>query len=174
MSAKTKGKEPAIVDTSPLPQQGTADLPHYVSRAEFDLRSVEKLTPEQEKIYFASQLTLMWWKFRNHRVAVWCGVFLLALYSTVFISEFLSPWNYQTRHTQHIYVPPQGVHLFHKGEFIGPFVYDLKRKLNLDTMQREYSPDTTKPMKLSFFCNGDAYNWFGLIPGDNHLVCAPK
>ncbi|MEL6948047.1 MAG: ABC transporter permease [Pseudomonadota bacterium] len=159
---------------SPLPAQGTEALPHFVSSEPFDLRSVEKLTPEQEKIYFASQLTLMWWKFKKHRVAVWSGVFLLLLYSSIFISEFLSPWNYQTRNSQHIYVPPQSIHLFHEGAFIGPFVYDLKRKLNLETMQREYSPDTTKPLKLSFFCNGDPYTWFGLIPSDNHLVCAPK
>ncbi|WP_156798566.1 ABC transporter permease [Ahrensia sp. R2A130] len=159
---------------SPLPAEGAGALPHFVSTAPFDLQSVEQLTPEQEKIYFASQLTLMWWKFRQHRVAVWSGVFLLVLYSTIFISEFLSPWNYQTRHSKHIYVPPQGVHLFHDGEFIGPFVYDLKRKLNLETMTREYTVDESKPLKLSFFCSGDKYNWFGLIPADNHLVCAPK
>ena len=160
--------------SSPLPPEGTADLPHYVSPTPFDPRSVEKLTPEQEKIYFASQLTLMWWKFKKHRVAVWSGIFLLLLYASIFISEFLSPFNYQSRHTRHIYVPPQPVHLFHKGEFVGPFVYPLKRKLNLETGQREYTVDDRKPMKLSFFCSGDPYNWFGLIPADNHLVCAPK
>ena len=53
-----------------LPPENTAQLPHFVSDAEFDLQSVNRLTPEQEKIYFASQLTLMWWKFRRHRVAV--------------------------------------------------------------------------------------------------------
>lgn len=159
---------------SALPPPDTANLPHFVSTAPFDLRSVEKLTPEQEAIYFAGQLKLMWWKFRRHRVAVWSGVFLLLLYLSVFISEFLSPWNYQTRHREHIYVPPQGIHLFHEGEFIGPFVYDLKRTLNLETMQREYAVDETKPMQLSFFCSGDPYYWMGLIPADNHLVCAPK
>ena len=156
---------------SPLPPKGTATLPHFVSTAPFDLRSVEKLTPEQEEIYFASQLKLMWWKFRQHRVAVWSGWFLIILYATIFISEFLSPFNYQTKHTRHIYVAPQGVHLFHEGEFIGPFVYGLKRKLNLETGQREYQQDKSKPMKLSFFCSGEKYNWFGLIPADNHTAC---
>ena len=163
----------SITNKPGLPPEGTIDLPHFVSDAPFDLRSVEKLTPEQEKIYFASQLTLMWWKFKQHRVAVWSGIFLLVLYGSIFFSEFLSPWNYQTRHSKHIYVPPQSIHLFHKGEFIGPFVYDLKRKMNLETMQREYTDNTKKPVKLSFFCNGDNYHWFGLIPANNHLVCAP-
>ena len=40
-------------------------------------------------------------------------------------------------------------------------------------MQREYSDNPKKLVKLSFFCSGDKYHWFGLIPGDNHLVCAP-
>ncbi|MEE9315418.1 MAG: ABC transporter permease [Rhizobiaceae bacterium] len=162
-----------ITNRTSLPPEGTGDLPHYVSDAKFDLRSIEKLTPEQEKIYFASQLTLMWWKFKQHRVAVWSGVFLLLLYASILFSEFISPWNYQTRHSKHIYVPPQSIHLFHKGEFVGPFVYDLKRKLNMETMQREYTANTKKPVKLSFFCDGENYNWFGLIPGNNHLVCAP-
>jgi len=159
---------------SPLPPQNTAELPHYVSSTPFDPRSIEQLTPEQERIYFASQLKLMWWKFKQHRVAVWSGYFLLALYATIFISEFLSPYNYQTRHTRHIYAPPQAVHLFHKGEFVGPFVYGLRQKMNLETGQREYVANTRKPLKLSFFCSGEKYNWFGLIPADNHLVCAPK
>ena len=162
-----------MTDSRKTPEK-PSDLPHYVSQAPFDARSIEKLTPEQEKIYFASQLTLMGWKFRRHRVAVWSGWFLLLLYATVFISEFLSPFNYQTRHTAHIHVPPQKVRLFHQGEFVGPFVYGLKQKLNLETGQREYRINERKVMKLSFFCSGEPYYWMGLIKADNHLVCAPK
>ena len=173
-------REEAVQDVNPegrvssLPSEGTAELPHFCSTEPFDLRSVEKLTPEQEEIYFAGQLKLMWWKFRRHRVAVWSGIFLAVLYLSIFFSEFLSPWNYQTRHTRDIYVPPQGIALFHDGEFVGPSVYRLKRKLNLETGQREYVQDTSRPpLPLRFFCSGEEYNWFGLIPADNHLVCAP-
>ena len=159
---------------SPLPPEGTVDLPHFVSIAPFDLRSVEKLTPEQEKIYFASQLRLMWWKFCRHKIAVWSGVFLAILYASCLFSEFLSPWNYQTRHSQHIYAPPQGIHLFHDGAFVGPSIHPLKRKLNMETMTREYTADESRSIPLSFFCSGEAYNWMGLIPADNHLICAPE
>ena len=160
--------------TSSLPPEGVATLPHFVSDAEFDLQSVERLTPEQEKIYFASQLTLMWWKFRKHKVAVWSGVFLLLLYGSCLISEFLSPWNYQTRHSEHIYVEPQGIHLFHDGAFVGPSIHPLKRELDMETMTRVYTQDTSESIPLSFFCSGDPYYWMGLIPGNNHLVCAPE
>ena len=73
--------------TSPLPPPGK-EMGHYVSEAPFDVMSIEKISPEQEKVYLAPQWKLMWWKFKQHRIAVWCGVFLGILYATIFISEF--------------------------------------------------------------------------------------
>ena len=165
--------DPDAPDT-PLPPPDAERLPHYVSPVPFDPRAVEKLTPEQERIYFASQRKLMWWKFTKHKVALWSGVFLLALYIAIVFAEWLSPWNYQERHSRYIYMPPQGIHLFHEGQYRGPFVYGVKRELNMDTLQREYTTDTSKIHELSFFCSGSPYYWMGLIPADNHFVCAPK
>ncbi len=149
-------------------------LPHYVSAAPFDPQSIETLSPEQEKVYLASQWRLMWWKFRRHKVAVWSGVFLLALYLSILICEFLAPYGLSTRNNRYILAPPQGVHLFHDGKFVGPFVYNLKFKVNLETMAREYVVDTSKPMPLRFFCKGDKYLFWGLVKANRHLVCAPK
>ena len=148
-------------------------MKHYISNKPFDPHSIEALTPEQEEIYFASQLKLMWWKFKRHKVAVWSGWFLLLLYASIIICEFLSPFNYQTRHTRHIYAPPQGIHMFHEGEFVGPFVYGIRQKLNLETGQREYQRNEKKIMKLSFLCSGEEYYWMGLVKADNHLICPP-
>jgi peptide/nickel transport system permease protein len=47
---------------SSLPPDG-APIEHFVSTEAFDPKSVEKLSPIQERIYLASQLRLMWWKF---------------------------------------------------------------------------------------------------------------
>ena len=159
---------------SALPPKDTDRLPHFVSREPFDLLSIEKLTPEQERIYFASQLTLMWWKFRQHRVAVWSGIFLAVLYTSIFFSEFLSPYDMTKRHVKDIYAPPQGVHLFHKGKFIGPFVYPYKVTRNMETLQREFTVIDKKPQKLRFFCQADKYKYFGYIKSNLHLVCPPK
>ena len=117
---------------------------------------------------------LMWWKFKQHRIAVWCGVFLGILYATIFISEFLAPYNIQNRHVDHIYSPPQEVHFFHDGEFVGPFVYRQKYTLNMETLKREYSKDTTKPDKIRFFCTGDTYYWWGLVEMETHLFCPAR
>jgi len=156
--------------SSPLPPPGQ-EMGHYVSDAPFDVMSIEKITPEQEKVYLAPQWKLMWWKFRQHRIAVWCGVFLGILYATIFISELLSPYNIQSRHVEHIYSPPQQVHLFHEGSFVGPFVYRQKFTLNMQTLKREYSKDTEQLDKIRFFCRGDKYYWWGLVEMDTHLFC---
>ncbi|MEM9470928.1 MAG: ABC transporter permease, partial [Pseudomonadota bacterium] len=159
--------------TSPLPPPGK-EMGHFVSDAPFDVMSIEKISPEQEKVYLAPQWKLMWWKFRQHRIAVWCGVFLAILYASIFISEFLAPYNIQSRHVDHIYSPPQRVHLFHEGEFVGPFVYRQKYTLNMETLKREYTKDTTKLDKIRFFCTGDKYYWWGLVEMETHLICPAK
>ena len=146
----------------PLPASGEP-LGHYVNPAPFDAREIETLTPAQEKIYLASQWQLMWWKFTRHRVAVASAIFLVFMYFCAAFAEFLSPYNYQTRHIDHIYAPPQAVRLFHDGRFVGPHVLGYDYRLNMDTLKREYTPNPAKVQPLRFFCRGDGYLFWGLI-----------
>jgi peptide/nickel transport system permease protein len=99
------------------------------------------------------------------------GVFLGVLYFSILISEMLAPYELSTRHTDFIYAPPQTVHFFHDGRFVGPFVYGLDYKLNMENLRRDYTEDRTQVQPLRFFCRGDAYEWWGLIPADIHLFC---
>ncbi|MES0166395.1 ABC transporter permease [Mesorhizobium sp. M0027] len=155
---------------SPLPAPG-APLQHYVSIAPFDLQSVEVMTPEQSKVFQASQLLLMWWKFRKHRLAVISGIFLAALYFGILICEFLAPYNLHTRNMDYIYSPPQRVHLFHNGQLVGPFVYGRQMTLDMDTLKRNYIEKQDDVQRIRFFCKGDSYRFWGLIEGDRHFVC---
>jgi peptide/nickel transport system permease protein len=111
------------------------------------------------------------WRFLRHRLAVVSGAFLLVLYAAILFVEFLAPYELHTRDTKHIYAPPQSVHLFDKGQFIGPFVYGYDYKLNTDTLKREYTPNPNMVQKLRFFCLGDDYRFWGLIEGRLHLFC---
>ncbi|BCG96518.1 ABC transporter permease [Mesorhizobium sp. 131-2-1] len=155
---------------TPLPAPG-APLQHYVSIAPFDLQSVEAMTPEQSKVFQASQLRLMWWKFRRHRLALVSGIFLAVLYFGILICEFLAPYNLHTRNMDYIYSPPQRVHLFHNGQFVGPFVYGRQMKLDMDTLKRNYVENHDDVQRIRFFCKGDSYRFWGLIEGDRHFVC---
>ena len=147
---------------------------HWVSQKPFDPHSIEAISPEQEKYYFASQWQLIWWRFKKHRLALVCGVFLLLMYLSILITEFLAPYALSTRHTDFIYSPPQPVHLFHDGEFVGPFVYGWGYQLNMQKLLREYDEDRSQIHRLQFFCKGDPYKLWGLIKADRHLVCAPE
>lgn len=152
-----------------LPPSG-GPLPHYVSDAPFDPKSIERMSPAQERVVLASQLTLMWWKFKRHRFALVSGVFLAIMYFCILICEFLAPYDYQTRNIDAIYAPPQRVHLFHDGTFVGPFVYGMNYRLDMTTLKREYT-EGTRVEPIRFFCRGDEYRLWGLFPGDVHLVC---
>lgn len=146
-------------------------LEHFVSQAPFDPRSVEKLSPEQERFYLASQWKLMWWKLKRHKLALVSGVILLLLYFCVVFAEILAPYSLETRDAQYIYAPPQSVHLFHEGDFVGPFVYGYKFTLNMQNLKREYTEDPSRIQKLRFFCSGDPYEFWGLFEARFHLVC---
>ena len=150
---------------------GMNRLEHYVSTAPFDPYSVEQMSPEQERYFMASQWRMMWWKLKRHRLAVLSAAILGLMYFTTLISEFLSPYALDSRHIHHIYAPPQSVHLFHEGSFVGPFVYGYDYELNMDTLQRVYTVDPTDVQPIRFFCRGDVYDFWGLFPADLHLMC---
>ncbi len=144
---------------------------HYVSTAPFDPYSIERLTPEQERYYLASQWRMMWWRLKRHRLAVVSGLVLLAMYLSIIVSEIVAPYDLHTRHTDFIYAPPQNVYFFHDGSFVGPSVYALKYRLNMETLKREYSENHDALQPLRFFCLGDDYQFWGLWEGSFHLVC---
>lgn len=147
---------------------------HYVSKAPFDPQAIEQLTPEQEKIYLASQWRLMWWKLKNHRLAVISGLVLLCMYVSILFVEIISPYNLHTSNDDATYAPPQSVHLFHEGKLVGPFVYRRDVKLNMETFLQEYTEDTETPHKIRFLCQGDDYRFWGMFEARFHLVCPPE
>ena len=144
---------------------------HFVDAAPFDPERDEVLTPEQERYYMASQWRMMWWKLKRHRLAVVSGLFLLLLYASVLISEMIAPYALTSRHTDHIYAPPQTVKLFRDGRFVGPYVLGYDYELDLRTLKRVYTANPDKVQPLRFFCSGDGYRFWGQIEMDFHLVC---
>ncbi len=70
----------------------TDRLAHYVNREAFNPYSIETLTAEQERYYMAPQWKIIWWRFREHRVAVVSLIILLIAYASILISEVLAPY----------------------------------------------------------------------------------
>jgi peptide/nickel transport system permease protein len=155
------------VQARPIPR-------HYVDTRPFDPGATEPVGAEKEEFYRASAWKLMWLKFRRHKVAVASAYVLLAFYLMVPFVELIAPYNQVKRNGDFLYAPPQPVHLFHDGGFVGPFVYPHKFEFNLETFRRDYTVDRSTPQRIRFFCRGDAYDLWGLIPMDAHLFCPPE
>jgi peptide/nickel transport system permease protein len=149
-------------------------LPHYISSKPFDPGTPAPMSAALERYYTASQWQMMWMRFSRHKLAVLSGAILLAAYLSILIVEFLAPYSLDRRQTDFIYAPPQSIHLFHDGRLIGPHVYPLTYKLDMETMKREYTEQKSTPQRLRFFCAGDPYKFWGLIPASRHLICPPE
>jgi len=149
-------------------------IPHYVSDRPYDPGHSPAMTPLQERYYRANQWQLMWWRFKRHRVALAAGIILLLAYASALIAELIAPYGLDSRNSDMILAPPQAIHLFHDGAFVGPFVYGLAYQLDMDTLQRHYTPDPNRLHKLRFFCKGDPYEFWGLFDARFHLVCPAK
>ncbi len=152
----------------PVPP-GLAASPHFVDPAPF--------APDERTdspVASASAWRLIARKFLRHRLAVAFALILLALYALIPFVEIIAPYGQAKRDGDYLYAPPQGVHLFHEGRFVGPFVYPYKSHLDMDTFRRDYVSDTTRPEPLRFLCRGDGYDWMGLVHGDVHLACPPE
>jgi peptide/nickel transport system permease protein len=145
-------------------------LPHYISDAPFDPYSVERMTPAQERFYMASEWRMVWWKLRRHRVAVLSGAILLIMYASILICEVLAPYGLDARNTDFIYAPPQRIRIFDKGQLVAPFVYGYDYRLDMNTLERVYTSNG-KREPIRFFCHSGEYRFWGLFPGDLHLVC---
>ncbi len=117
---------------------------------------------------------LVWRRFKRHKLGVVSGLFLLCAYLMLPIAGFIAPYTPNERNAEHLYAPPQGIHLFNDGQFIGPHVLPTTAKADLENYRWVYTVDETRPMKLEFFCRRDSYNLFGFIKTDRHLFCAPE
>jgi peptide/nickel transport system permease protein len=147
---------------------------HFVDERPFDPGATEPVGAENEQFYRASSWRLMWWKFRRHRVALASAIVLLAFYMLVPFVEVVAPYDQTRRNGDFLYAPPQAIHLFHDGSFVGPFVYPYRFTFNIETFRRDYVVDTATPQPIRFFCRGDPYEFWGFLPMDFHFVCPPK
>lgn len=117
---------------------------------------------------------LIWRNFRRHRLALLSGIFLLCAYLILPIAGFIAPYTPNERNPDYLYAPPQSINLWHEGAFIGPFVYPITAEADLTNYRWTYTEDETQPLPLAFFCEGQSYRLFGLIPSNTHLFCPPE
>ncbi len=116
---------------------------------------------------------LMWRKFRRHRVAyvsLWLVVFI---YILALFGNFFAPEAHDETNRRGIFVPPQGIHLFHTDangdRRFHLHAKALKMKVDQATMRRSYEVREDKTMPLGFFVRGHEYELLGMFKVDRHL-----
>ncbi len=153
------------------PGQAGDGIERYVDPTPFDPMQAEALTEAQLRYYQASQWQIMWRKFRRHRLAVWAGIILFFFYLNVPFAEIIAPYSPNQRDSAHLFAPPQAVHLFHEGRFVGPFVYGFEAKFDLEFSNWVYTPDHSKVQPIRFLCFGAPYKFWGLVEWNFHVIC---
>ncbi|MGE4325401.1 MAG: ABC transporter permease [Pseudodonghicola sp.] len=144
----------------------------FVDDAPYDPK--ESLNQIERRDLDAPNWVLIWRKFKQHKLGLISGIFLLLSYLMLPFAGFISPYTPNERMSEHLYAPPQSVRLWHDGKFVGPFVYSTKSEPDLQTFQWKIVPDTSRPMPLEFFCERGSYRLAGLIQTNIHLFCAPE
>ncbi len=127
-------------------------------------------TQEESRLYTASQWQLVWWRYKQHKAAV-VSIFVLGfLYLVAIFSQFVAPYGPLTNHANYRLAPPQRIHWIspESGRF-APTVYPWISELNMETFQREYTEDRSRPARVRLFVHGDRYKFLGLFPSTLHL-----
>ncbi|MEO0427418.1 MAG: ABC transporter permease [Pseudomonadota bacterium] len=118
---------------------------------------------------------LVWRRFRRHRLGVVCFLILAIGYAVLPFVEILAPYGPNTFNEDAIYAPPQGLHLYHDGEFIGLHTYPTATVYDLKTGLVRRETDLTQPMPVPILQScGQNYRLFGLIEGNWRVICPPE
>ncbi len=118
-----------------------------------------------------SQRQLIWRKFKRHRVAYFCFLFLTLFYALAIFAEFFAPYGAFKRDTNFLYAPPTPIHFVDEdGAFsLRPFVYKMVSELDLETFRREYVEDKSEKFPVRFLIRAEPYRLLGFIKTDIHL-----
>lgn len=119
----------------------------------------------------ATHWQLMWWKFRNHKMALLGGTILAILVILSLFSEFVGPYTPQERTAKYAQGQPMGFHFIdaENSFHLRPFVYARVAKRNKITLRMETTVDKSKTWPVNFFVRGDNYKLLGLFKSDIHL-----
>jgi peptide/nickel transport system permease protein len=124
-----------------------------------------------DKVYVASQWQLMWWRFRQHKLALISTLVVFLFYVVAVFCEFFAYTDPDKYAAGLKNVPPQIPRLIDaEGNFhLQPFVYGLILARDPETLRSHYTWDTTKIYPITFLAKGTPYKLWGVIQTDRHF-----
>src|SRR5687768_6777151 len=88
----------------------------------------------EERISVASNWTLVWWRFRKHRLALLSAAVLIAFYAVALCPDFFSTQDPELTDARLAFLPAQRLHLFDGGTF-RPWIPAVVGKRNPTTLR---------------------------------------
>lgn len=142
-----------------------------------DTRSDSLTAPEdsvevfgtEERLFVASQWSLMWLHFKRHRLALIGGIIICLMYVMAIFHGFLAPYEKLTR-SEYIFMRPQPL-VFNDGEKFSfrPYTLGIEAKMDSATFTRSFTYDESVRYPIEFLHRGDEYSFLGLFKTDIHL-----
>ena len=122
----------------------------------------------------ASQWRLMWYSFRQHRLAMFGGIVILMLYVVALFAEFIAPFDAHASTSKNVYHPPQPIKFIDNDEngswSFRPHVQLMKLNRDPITLEGKFTPVPGKKVYLRLFGKGDPYKMWGKFQMSRHLI----
>lgn len=147
---------------APLPSTGAA------AQAQQPPQPQPTSLAETNRYDVAPNWKLVWWRFKEHRLAFASLILFMPFIVVALLPEFFAPYDPLATDARRSYVPPMTVHWFDNGAF-GPFVYAAEGQRNPQTLRMEWTANTERKLPLHFFVQGHEYRLLGVIPTNIHL-----
>jgi len=157
-------------DIVPGPDDGveprTAETP-------VDAPAGDETVETQEKIdyYEASQSTLMWRRFRKHKMALWCLHIIAVLYLLCLNADFFAPHGPATIHSKWVNMPPQVLRFGFIDDHTLPrfYVHPFEMEQHPVTRARLYRVDRTRRVPIRLFVQGRPWKFLGIFKTTRHF-----
>ncbi len=131
---------------------------------------IDEVSSKEKKIYVASPWKLIWWRFLRHRMAVVSAVIVLLLYLVAAFCEIVAPYDPEQTFAKYKLVPPTTIRIFDaEGNLRRPFVYQINRTRDPETLASIYTEDTSIIHPIRLWVEGSEYKFWNLWPMKHRL-----
>ena len=123
----------------------------------------------EDRVSLASNWTLIWWRFRQHRLAMASAAVLAVLYAVVLVPDFFSTQDPEATDARLAFIPVQPLSLASGGR-LGLSAPAVAGHRNTVTLRMEWQVDPARRIPLRLLARGYRYRVLGLVGTNVHLI----
>ena len=123
----------------------------------------------EDRVSLASNWTLIWWRFRQHRLAMASGVVLAVLYGVVLVPDFFSTQDPEATDARLAFIPIQTLSLA-SGGHLGLSAPAVAGRRNPVTLRMEWQVNADRRIPLRLLARGYHYRVLGVVGTNVHLI----